>query len=740
MKSVVATLVALCLASSGMASASPSPTVGAAHKVDGNVGDWFAPSDLVPGTASYEAGQWSFTDYPYDDHGAGGTFIYPDDVRYSRNAADIVVLQITVDKKDVHYLARFDTLTVPDATVLALAVDTDANERTGGGRWPYGADVSTPGWEHVITVWGTGGVVTTSRGPVRIPAAANTTENVIEFSVPRKIADPKYASWRYRGGTGVWDKQAKTWAEVVSSSPTGSGSAPSGGTGSASQPDVFNLLFRNRSYDGGTKATDENESDDFQYALQSAALASGKLGPFYRDVSFRRMRSNTTIVPTPPPGDLHFTRVFSSRAFPNKLEEGVTSSGSTGSLYNGKFQPYRMFVPASYRADPRPAPLLPLLHGWTGNHRGFNPENNEFWNKVVRSNRALAPKPLGRGEEMWYEHIGELDVLEVMRDVALHYNVDPKRIYLGGTSMGGLGTIKIAEAHPDLFAGIFPSVPPMSDRATGYAVPAANNWDLVEQADNLRNVPVRNFTGTYDALVPLGNDSRRFCDRLNELTYDYDCWRDISSDGTHRGYENDRAAQIAQLMDEHSLVRDPSRVTYELHPVWYRQAVAAGVNKYLTYASAYWVSGMFYRAPASSDGERRISGAGYGTVDARTFGLGFGDPIASTIEDDPSPTLMREGLVLTPAGNTQRRNVFEATLANLRSVTFDLKRMGLSLQTPLYARLRGDGALTLNLIGTARSCVARSGGANIPLRVMKDRLALTVTLASATKTVAVSCR
>lgn len=683
------------------------------HAADGRTGDWSGRPTMVAGTAGYDAGEWAYTDYPYDDKGAGA-FAYPSGAGWAANAADVVVLRISVDANAVHYLAEMNTLIAPDSTVLALAVDTDADDKTGGGPWPRGADVSTLGWEHLITVWGTGGEVQVRGGRTqRIASAANIGGNVIEFSVPRAIADPGSKVWRYRGASGVWDRAAQSWAEVVASSPVTPATSPTGGDGSAAQPDVFNLLFRNRTHDQGSEATDENESPGFQFARQSAALTSRDLGPFARRVDFGLIERRAKVAPEEPSGDAHVTRVYASRAFPNKLAEGVTrsSNGVSGSLYNGRFQPYRLFVPGSYRRDPRPAPMIPMLHGWMGDHRGFNPGTTAFWTKVVAPNRALVPKPLGRGQEMWYEHVGEFDVLEVMADVARHYRVDADRIYLGGTSMGGLGTLKIAEAHPDLFAGILPSVPPMSDRATGYAVPGANDWDLVEQVDSLRNVPTRNFTGTYDALVPAGNDSRRLCDRLRQLVYDYDCWRDISTNGTHRGYENDRAEEIAQLLREHRLVRNPERVTYEVHPVWRQQAADAGISDLLRYDSAYWVESIVPAAPSGvPEGlDRRVLGSGYAEVDVRTYGRGVGDPVATPIPDDPEPTKVREGLVLRPGKRLPRRNEFDMRTANVAALDLDLARMGLSLGSPLDAKVT-SGRLKLGLVGARGTCVATLNG------------------------------
>jgi predicted esterase len=729
--------------------------------VDGLADDWAGKATMVPGTASYDAGEWAFTDYPYDDVGPGG-YVYPKTSTYGcnsnsnckGNAADPVVLRISADDAAVHYLVELDTLVAPDTTVVALAVDTDLDETTGGGAWPLGAGVTTTGWEHVVTVWGTGGRVDGADGSSQaISAAADLTLNRIEFAVPRSFADPGTSTWRYHGAAGLWD--GDSWWEVAP--PPGPGQSASGPVGKTdpSWPNVFNLLFRSRIHDGGTAETDENPSGGFQSARQQAALRSGDLGPFAREVDFGLLASGASVFPEEPAGDVHITRVYASRGFPNAFYEGTTPSMSLEGMdigdhiYNGRFQPYRMFVPSTYREDPSPAPLLPMLHGWGGDHRGFNPSSNAFWTDVVRPRRALVAKPLGAGNRVWYEHLGELDVLEVIRDVSENYAVDEDRIYLSGVSMGGLGTIKIAEAHPDLFAGIFPSVPPMSDRAAGYAVPAANDWDLVEHAESLFNVPVRNFTGTYDALVPGGNDSRRFCDRLKQLYLDHVCWRDISEGGTHRGFEADRAADIAELMDTHTRDRDPDYVVYEVHPVWTKQAQDKGIDEVLTYDGAYWVSrieplGAALPEALDCRAPQTMGELCFGTLAVVTQGRGLRDLTFSPVGDDPSPTIIRDGIKVEAGERNEPSNSFTATVANLRGFDLDLGRMNLTLGEPLSAVIvdrNFGGPFELGLLGAGAhtGCGATLDGTPVPTSMDGDRLELDLDLNGRSQTLNIDC-
>lgn len=740
------------------------PGVGA-RTVDGIDDDWPGEPTWMAGTAGYDGGVWSYTDYPYSDVGTGD-FTYPDDGDHGNNAADPVVVQIALGEDAVHYLVRLNTLIRPDTTVVALAVDTDGDHATGGGPWPFNAKLSSGGWDHVVTAWGTDGMVTTPDGQqVDIDVVANTNDDLIEFAVPHEVADPEGEVWRYRGAAGVWDAAAGQWAEVGTASPTAAvteaveGAPRPTGKSDEDEPNAFKLLFRNRTFDDGSEVTDENDSSDFQSARQEDALTRGDIHEFHRDVDFSVLAAGNARAPAVPREDHDFTRVMDSPGSDNDLPQGVHDEGPTGSLYNGRYQPYRLFVPASYWDAEGPVPMLPLLHGWLGDHRGFVPGDGDFWNEVVRANGALVPKPLGRGQEIWYEHIGELDVLEVIEDVAHHYDVDEDRIHLGGTSMGGLGSIKIAQQHPDLFAGVFPSVPPMSDRAQGYALPENNDWDLVELAPSLRSVPVRNFIGTVDALVPAGHDPERLCDALQALGYDHDCWREVT--GGHSSYNDERAAELAQLLDEHRRVTDPDRVVYQSHPAFRRQAERAGLDHLLPYDRAYWVSGLQWPEPPV---ENRCSAtecveqpgvpdwptdpgtirrlqhdSGISRIDVRTHGLGLGEPEREEIEDTGDPTVIRSGLILTPGPTVVPRNEFELTVSDVLAVDLDLDRMGLTLSEPLTAELAGDGALDLGLKSDAQGCLATFDGGQLPLSRDGDHLVATVSLTQDPGVLEVDC-
>ncbi len=121
-------------------------------------------------------------------------------------------------------------------------------------------------------------------------------------------------------------------------------------------------------------------------------------------------------------------------------------------------QPYRLYVPSSYRPDGPAIPLVIAMHG-TGGHEGTLFDGDAYKQGALKAaaekHGMLVASPLGRGVTE-YRGIGENDVFEVLEAVRSRYRVDPARIYLTGHSMGGTGAAYLALHHPDLFAAVAP--------------------------------------------------------------------------------------------------------------------------------------------------------------------------------------------------------------------------------------------------------------------------------------------
>ncbi len=127
--------------------------------------------------------------------------------------------------------------------------------------------------------------------------------------------------------------------------------------------------------------------------------------------------------------------------------------------------PYDLYVSRRYN-DALPAPLIIALHG-----NGALPQSIMLYQglrQLAEARGYIVAAPMGfttqggfgnparnggRRNQDDPENINELsekDVLNVLATVRADYNVDPKRIYLLGHSMGGGGTWHLGMKYPEL--------------------------------------------------------------------------------------------------------------------------------------------------------------------------------------------------------------------------------------------------------------------------------------------------
>ena len=79
-------------------------------------------------------------------------------------------------------------------------------------------------------------------------------------------------------------------------------------------------------------------------------------------------------------------------------------------------------------------------------------------------------------------------VVELVDEMVKHYNVDARRVYVTGFSLGGRGTWSVAVDHPEIFAAI---------------VPVAGSYGHPERISRIKDVPVWVFHGDSDKLLPI---------------------------------------------------------------------------------------------------------------------------------------------------------------------------------------------------------------------------------------------
>jgi len=166
----------------------------------------------------------------------------------------------------------------------------------------------------------------------------------------------------------------------------------------------------------------------------------------------------------------------------NKLPQ---NTDPTGVFIKKKFQengvsiPYQILLPKNY--DPKKTyPFLLFLHG--AGERGNDNElqlvhgSKMFLEKGVQEKYpAIVVFPQCASESYWSNVKGEqvdngykftfseggepTDAMKALQmlldDLKTNYKIDSKRMYVGGLSMGGMGTFELVYRNPETFAGAF---------------------------------------------------------------------------------------------------------------------------------------------------------------------------------------------------------------------------------------------------------------------------------------------
>ncbi len=131
----------------------------------------------------------------------------------------------------------------------------------------------------------------------------------------------------------------------------------------------------------------------------------------------------------------------------------------------GDSMPYRLIEPESYDSS-KSYPLVVYLHDFWSKGNDNRAQLRPFlWQLVDTPTRTRFPcfiiapqlpveeprwKCGGLGSETWPLRC----TVDIISEISKQYNIDPKRIYVIGNSMGGAGALNIATHYPELFAGV----------------------------------------------------------------------------------------------------------------------------------------------------------------------------------------------------------------------------------------------------------------------------------------------
>lgn len=164
---------------------------------------------------------------------------------------------------------------------------------------------------------------------------------------------------------------------------------------------------------------------------------------------------------------------------------------------------YRLFIPKNISKNQK-YPLVLFLHG--GGERGNDNELQIIANRgavvwAEPGHQAEHPcfvlAPQCPSDSSWAGLPGDPElfkpskvlqgVVKLIKKLIGEYNIDPKRIYVTGMSMGGVGTFSVISAYPELFAA---------------AIPICGQGDP-KQASKIRNIPIWVFHAEDDPVVPV---------------------------------------------------------------------------------------------------------------------------------------------------------------------------------------------------------------------------------------------
>jgi predicted peptidase len=178
-----------------------------------------------------------------------------------------------------------------------------------------------------------------------------------------------------------------------------------------------------------------------------------------------------------------------------------------------EIMPYRVYVPTAYDAK-KAMPLIIALHGAGGNEDSFMDGYSRLVPQLAEQRGYLVAAPMGFRVDGGYGSpilggragaLSEADVMQVLARMRADYNVDPKRIYLMGHSMGGIGTWHLGAKYPDIWAALG-SFAGMGFPATMQRMKAIPQFVVHGDADN--TVAVQRSRDMVQAMQALGVDHK----------------------------------------------------------------------------------------------------------------------------------------------------------------------------------------------------------------------------------------
>jgi predicted peptidase len=213
---------------------------------------------------------------------------------------------------------------------------------------------------------------------------------------------------------------------------------------------------------------------------------------------------------------------------------------------------YGVYVPTTYDGS-RATPLVLALHG-LGSGVMYMMEYSNLVELAERYGYIVAT-PMGYNERGWYGgrgpgnefnsrqadpgpanlgELSELDVMDVLRIVRRDFEIDDRRIYLIGQSMGGGGTWYLGTKYPELWAALAAMAPAV--------------YRPTDELVGGRDLPVIVVQGDADESVDV-NVTRRWVARMEELGMEHE-YIEVPG-GTHFSAGRDNIDKVFEFLSRH---------------------------------------------------------------------------------------------------------------------------------------------------------------------------------------------
>lgn len=276
-------------------------------------------------------------------------------------------------------------------------------------------------------------------------------------------------------------------------------------------------------------------------------------------------------------------------------------------------QPYFIHVPSVASAQ-QPLPLVVFLHGWLPDTSRIDPWLvTDDVAEVAEKHGVFLVFPHGRTNTD-FQYAGERDVLRVIAEISKFYSVDPDRIYLTGTSMGGAGVWQIGMHYPDMFAALAPinaqgdwfrfwhevfQYPPRRELPNFIQnlFAAHNPQDLAE------NLSLLYSYSQHASLCFLGPaHTRDIVSRLRSLNAPYDFFEDPSELGHSSYLEPGCWERTFDHLLKQRRVKDPKRIRYVTSSLRFPGSYWLHINSFTK-----WCSPAVVEARARGNGRIQVT-------------------------------------------------------------------------------------------------------------------------------------